>query len=73
LVQILYERSDSSFTRGTFRVRGDVIELFPTYDDHAYHIELWGDEIASLSQIDPMLGQVRMDLGGSRDVGKCTL
>src|ERR1700690_2235802 len=59
LVQILYERSDTSFTRGTFRVRGDVIELFPTYDDHAYRIELWGDEISSLSQIDPMLGQVR--------------
>src|SRR6202167_3752783 len=46
LVQILYERSDTSFTRGTFRVRGDVIELFPTYDDHAYRIELWGDEIS---------------------------
>jgi excinuclease ABC subunit B len=59
LVEILYERNDHSFTRGTFRVRGDVIEVFPTYDDHAYRIELWGDQIDSLSQIDPLLGQVR--------------
>src|ERR1700727_622423 len=59
LVEILYERNDHSFTRGTFRVRGDVIEVFPTYDDNAYRIELWGDEVDSLSQIDPMLGQVR--------------
>jgi len=43
----------------TFRIRGDVIEVFPTYDDYAYRIELWGDEIESLSQIDPLLGQVR--------------
>ena len=59
LVEILYERNDHNFTRGTFRVRGDVIEVFPTYDDNAYRIELWGDEIDSLSQIDPVLGQVR--------------
>jgi excinuclease ABC subunit B len=59
LVEILYERNDHDFRRGTFRVRGDVIELFPTYDDNAYRIELWGDEIESLSQIDPVLGQVR--------------
>ncbi len=59
LVEILYERSDADFRRGTFRVRGDVIEIYPTYDDNAYRIELWGDEIESLSQIDPLLGQVR--------------
>jgi len=59
LVDILYERNDNNFTRGTFRVRGDVIEVYPTYDDYAYRIELWGDEIESLSQIDPLLGQVR--------------
>ncbi|MDX2153812.1 MAG: excinuclease ABC subunit UvrB [Bryobacteraceae bacterium] len=59
LVEILYERSEGDFRRGTFRVRGDVIELYPTYDDYAYRIELWGDEIESLSQIDPLLGQVR--------------
>ncbi len=59
LVEILYERNDQDFRRGTFRVRGDTIEVFPTYDDYAVRIELWGDEIESLSQIDPLLGQVR--------------
>lgn len=59
LVEILYERNDHDFRRGTFRVRGDVIELFPTYDDNAFRIEMWGDEIESLSQIDPILGQVK--------------
>src|SRR5437764_15108567 len=59
LVEILYDRNESDFRRGTFRVRGDVVELYPTYDDNAYRIELWGDEIESLSQIDPVLGQVR--------------
>src|SRR5207248_6972439 len=59
LVEILYERNDHDFRRGTFRVRGDVVELYPTYDDNAYRIELWGDEIESLSQIDPVLGQVK--------------
>ena len=59
LVEILYERDDTNFRRGTFRVRGDVIELYPTYEDYAYRIGLFGDEIESLSQIDPLLGQVR--------------
>jgi len=59
LVEILYERNDLEFKRGAFRVRGDVIEVFPPYEDYAYRIELWGDEIESLSQIDPLLGQVR--------------
>jgi excinuclease ABC subunit B len=59
LVDILYDRNDVDFRRGTFRVRGDVIEVYPTYDDYAYRIELFGDEIESLSQIDPLLGQVR--------------
>jgi len=59
LVEILYERTDSEFRRGTFRVRGDVIEIFPTYDDMAYRVELWGDEVESLSQIDPLFGTVK--------------
>src|SRR5579862_2724925 len=59
LVEILYERNDTDFRRGTFRVRGDVIEVFPTYDENAYRIELFGDEIDSLSQIDPLFGTVR--------------
>ncbi len=59
LVDILYERNDVDFHRGTFRVRGDVIEVFPTYDDNAYRIELFGDEVDSLSQIDPLFGTVK--------------
>src|SRR5215469_14787022 len=59
LVDILYERTDGEFRRGTFRVRGDVIEVFPTYDDMAYRIEMWGDQIESLSQIDPLFGTVK--------------
>jgi excinuclease ABC subunit B len=59
LVDILYDRNDHDFKRGSFRVRGDVIEVFPTYDDFAYRIELWGDEVENLSQIDPLLGQVK--------------
>jgi excinuclease ABC subunit B len=59
LVEILYERNDSDFRRGTFRVRGDVIEVYPTYDEMAYRIELFGDEIEELSQIDPLFGTVR--------------
>ena len=59
LVKILYQRRDGEFKRGAFRVIGDVIEVYPTYDDYAYRIELWGDEIESLSQIDPLTAQVR--------------
>jgi excinuclease ABC subunit B len=59
LVEILYERNDVDFRRGTFRVRGDVIEVYPTYDESAYRIELFGDEIDSLSQIDPLFGSVK--------------
>ncbi len=59
LVEILYERNDVDFKRGTFRVRGDVIEVFPTYDDNAYRIELFGDVVDSLSQIDPLFGTVK--------------
>jgi excinuclease ABC subunit B len=59
LVEILYERTNEDFRRGTFRVRGDVIEIFPTYEDTAYRIEMFGDEIESLSQIDPLFGTVK--------------
>jgi excinuclease ABC subunit B len=59
LVEILYERNDTDFRRGTFRVRGDVIEVFPTYDESAYRIEMFGDEIESLAQIDPLFGTVK--------------
>ena len=59
LVEILYERHEGDFKRGTFRVRGDIIEIFPTYDDFAYRVGLWGDEIETLEQIDPLTGQVK--------------
>src|ERR1700739_4455952 len=59
LVEILYERNDGDFRRGTFRGRGDVIEGFPTYDENAYRIELFGDEIDTLAQIDPLFGTVK--------------
>ncbi len=59
LVEILYERNDTDFRRGSFRVRGDVIEVFPTYDESAYRIEMFGDEIESLAQIDPLFGTVK--------------
>ncbi len=59
LVEILYERSEADFKRGAFRVRGDTIEIYPTYDDYAYRIELWGDQVENLYQIDPLTGQVR--------------
>ena len=58
LVELQYERSDGNFQRGSFRVRGDVVEIYPSYQDRAYRIELWGDEIDSISTIDPLLGEV---------------
>jgi excinuclease ABC subunit B len=58
LVDIQYERSED-LRRGTFRVRGDVIEIYPTYEDQAYRVEMWGDQIDALRQIDPLTGEVR--------------
>ncbi len=56
LVEIHYERNDHEFTRGTFRVRGDVIEVYPAYDEEALRIELFGDAIEGISSIDPITG-----------------
>ncbi len=58
LVEILYERNDTDFRRGTFRVRGDTIEIFPTYENIGFRIELWGDEVEKLSTFDPLTGDV---------------
>ncbi|HEX8285137.1 MAG TPA: excinuclease ABC subunit UvrB [Pyrinomonadaceae bacterium] len=58
LVELQYERSDVEFSRGGFRVRGDTVEVYPSYQDQAYRIELWGDEVDSVSTIDPLLGEV---------------
>jgi len=59
LVDIQYERSED-LRRGTFRVRGDMIEIYPTYEDQGYRIEMWGDQIDALRQIDPLTGEVRV-------------
>ena len=56
LVEILYERNDLDFRRGTFRVRGDTIEVHPTYESIGFRIELWGDEVDKLSTFDPLTG-----------------
>ncbi len=57
-VDIQYERNDVSFERGKFRVRGDVIELWPAYEEIGYRIELFGDEVERLAIIDPLTGSV---------------
>jgi len=57
-VDIQYERSED-LRRGTFRVRGDMIEIYPTYEDNGYRIEMWGEQIDALRQIDPLTGEVR--------------
>jgi len=57
-VNIQYERSED-LRRGTFRVRGDKIEIYPPYEDYAYRIEMWGDQIDSIRRIDPLTGEIR--------------
>ena len=57
LVEIQYERQEADFKRGSFRVRGDIIEVFPSYEDFAYRIELEENKITKISSIDPLLGK----------------
>src|SRR5277367_5875415 len=64
LVEIQYERSED-LKRGTFRVRGDMIEIYPPYDDPAVRIELWGSEITAIRKIDPLTGEIRTRPGES--------
>ncbi len=60
LVELQYERNDVDFHRGTFRVRGDVVEVFPAYEaDTAVRIEWWGDDVESIAEIDPLRGKVK--------------
>ena len=56
LVDILYRRNDIAFERGTFRVRGDTVEVFPAYEEQAVRIELWGDEVERITRFDPLTG-----------------
>jgi excinuclease ABC subunit B len=65
-VDVQYERSED-LRRGSFRVRGDIIEIYPTYEDQAYRIEMWGDQIDTLRQIDPLTGTIR---AGQEDVSR---
>jgi excinuclease ABC subunit B len=65
LVAVRYQRNDVGFTRGTFRVRGDTVEVFPAYDEQAVRIEFWGDEVERIAKFDPVTGHViaRLDRG----------
>ncbi|MGH8165490.1 MAG: excinuclease ABC subunit B, partial [Rhodanobacteraceae bacterium] len=63
LTEILYERNDMDFSRGKFRVRGDVLEIYPSYEELAVRVEFFGDEIERIQQIDPLTGE----LLGTRD------
>jgi excinuclease ABC subunit B len=58
LVELQYERVNIDFDRGSFRVRGDVVEIYPSYQEQAYRVEFWGDEIDAVYTIDPLLGEV---------------
>ena len=62
LINIQYQRNDIDFDRGTFRVKGDVIEVIPAYEDRAYRIELFGDEIDRIREIDSLTGEVLGEL-----------
>ena len=58
LVGIQYERNEVNLTRGTFRVRGDTLEVFPTYEETIVRIEYWGDEVERISRMNPVTGEV---------------
>jgi excinuclease ABC subunit B len=68
-VDIQYERSED-MRRGSFRVRGDIIEIYPTYEDQAYRIEMWGDQIDTIRQFDPLTGEIR---SGHENLGRVTI
>jgi excinuclease ABC subunit B len=57
LVMIQYHRNDIAFERGSFRVRGDTVEIFPAYEEQAVRVELWGDEVERISKINPLTGE----------------
>jgi excinuclease ABC subunit B len=61
LIDIQYDRNDLDLRRGTFRVRGDTMQVFPAYDETAYSIEFWGDEIERISEFDPLTGELLLE------------
>ena len=69
LVDIQYERSED-LRRGTFRVRGDMIEIYPPYQDEGFRLEMWGEQIDSIRQIDPLTGEVK---SGQEDLPQVTI
>src|SRR2546421_522111 len=62
LVGVQYQRNDTAFERGTFRVRGDTIEVFPAYDEQAVRVEFWGDTVERITKIDPLTGNTITEL-----------
>ena len=64
LAGVQYERNDVNFVRGKFRVRGDVLEIYPSYEDYAYRLEFFGDELERVVQIDPLTGEIVETLDG---------
>src|SRR6266699_2004448 len=62
LVRVQYQRNDVGFERGTFRVRGDTVEIFPAYDEQAVRIEFWGDTVERIAKIDPLTGNAIAEL-----------
>ena len=69
LVEMQYQRAED-LRRGTFRVRGDRLEIYPPYEDNGYAIELWGDQVDAIRQIDPLTGEVR---SGQNDLSRLTV
>src|SRR5881296_3282646 len=63
LVAVQYQRNDVAFERGTFRVRGDTVEIFPAYDEQAVRVEFWGDTVERIAKIDPLTGDAIVELG----------
>jgi excinuclease ABC subunit B len=68
-VDVQYERSED-LRRGTFRVRGDIIEIYPAYEDNAYRFEMWGNQIDKIRQIDPLTGEIRP---GQEDLSRISI
>lgn len=66
LTDIQYQRNDIDFHRGTFRVRGDVIDVYPAGEEYAYRIEMFGDEVERITQVDPLTGEVLVNLESLR-------
>ena len=61
-------RNDVAFERGTFRVRGDTVEIFPAYEEQGVRVEMWGDEIERISKIDPLTGETIADARAGGDL-----